>query len=156
MNDLLMILTSVETPSSGESPYVEWLNKILHYFANTVIFLLELVGIIVILIGACRAIHLIFKQVITKGKYNAKISLAHSLQLGLEFKMGAEIIKTVMVTEVSELLILGAIILLRAVLSFIIYWEIKCEQKEQLQELEICKIELATHKNNDSKNDEQV
>ena len=62
-------------------------------------------------------------------KYNIKISLGNSLALGLEFKMGAEIIKTVIVRSLDELLILAFIIILRAILAVLIHWEIKTEKK---------------------------
>ena len=45
--------------------------------------------------------------------------------LSLEFKMAAEILKTVLVRDLKELLVLGAVILLRALLSFLIHFEMK-------------------------------
>ena len=44
--------------------------------------------------------------------------------------MGAEILKTVVVREMTELIILGVVIVLRAILAFLIHWEIKNEKKE--------------------------
>ena len=44
--------------------------------------------------------------------------------------MGGELLRTVIVREWSELLILGAVILLRAALTFLIQWEIRNEKKE--------------------------
>ena len=41
--------------------------------------------------------------------------------------MGAEILKTVIVRSLDEMYILAAIILLRAILAFVIHWEIKAE-----------------------------
>ena len=45
--------------------------------------------------------------------------------------MGGEVLRTVVVREWSELLILGAIILLRGLLTFLIHWEIKNEQNAE-------------------------
>ena len=39
--------------------------------------------------------------------------------------MAAEILKTVLVHELNELMVLGAVILLRALLSFLIHFEMK-------------------------------
>ena len=39
--------------------------------------------------------------------------------------MAAEILKTVLVREMNELMVLGAVILLRALLSFLIHFEMK-------------------------------
>ena len=69
-----------------------------------------------------------------------KITLAQALSLGLEFKMGAEIINTVVIREASELIILGAIILLRAILAIIIHWEIKTERKDEMENVEVSKV----------------
>ena len=52
--------------------------------------------------------------------------------------MGGELLRTVIVREWNELLILGAIILLRAALAFLIQWEIKIERKNgALTDLEL-------------------
>jgi uncharacterized membrane protein len=62
---------------------------------------------------------------ITRKEMDVKFELANGLATGLEFKMAAEILKTVLVRDLNELLILGAIILLRALLSFMIHIEMK-------------------------------
>ena len=50
--------------------------------------------------------------------------------MGLEFKMAAEILKTVLVQSMEELYMLGAVILLRALLSLLIHYEIKHPKKK--------------------------
>ena len=45
---------------------------------------------------------------------------------------GGELLRTVSVREWNELLILGAVILLRAALTFLIHWEIGLETKKVL------------------------
>jgi len=66
-----------------------------------------------------------------------RLKLAKGMAMGLEFKLGSEILRTVVVREFSEILIVGAIILLRAALTFLIHWEIKTEEAatgEQIRE----------------------
>ena len=116
--------------------FLEKAEEILGFIANISIILLEVIGITIIIVGAIRVIVLMYlnnknKNIPTAKHYNIKINLANALALGLEFKMGAEIIKTVIVREVSELLILGAIIVLRAVLALLIHWEIKVSLKDE-------------------------
>ena len=48
--------------------------------------------------------------------------------MGLEFKLGSEILRTVIVRDLSEIAIVGCIIVLRAALTFLIHWEIKEEE----------------------------
>ncbi len=113
--------------------FVDSFSKIVNYVAEMVIYTLDIIGILIILIGAIKSIYLVFLDLIKKKHHNVKISLANSLALGLEFKMGAEIIKTVIVRDLQELLILGIIILLRAVLAVMIHWEIKVERKDEAE-----------------------
>ena len=56
---------------------------------------------------------------------NIKFELANGLALSLEFKMAAEILKTVLVRDLNELVVLGAVIVLRALLSLLIHVEMK-------------------------------
>ena len=51
------------------------------------------------------------------------------MALGLEFKLGSEILRTVVVRELSEVALVAAIIVLRAALTFLIHWEIKVEKE---------------------------
>ena len=57
-----------------------------------------------------------------------RLTLAKGIALALEFKLGGEVLRTVIVRDWSELAILGAIILLRGTLTFLIHWEIKTEE----------------------------
>ena len=99
--------------------------------AHIVTYTLEIIGIVVIAIGAFSSIIKQCINSIKKRESNIKIDLGNWLALGLEFKMGAEIIKTVVARDLQELAILGVIIGLRAVLALLIHWEIKTEMKEQ-------------------------
>ena len=65
-----------------------------------------------------------------RDRKNIRLDLAQGIALALEFKMGGEVLRTVVVREWSELGILGAIIVLRAMLTFLIHWEIKNEKKD--------------------------
>ena len=58
-----------------------------------------------------------------------RLELAQGIALALEFKLGGEVLRTVVVRDWAELGILGAIIALRAALTFLIHWEIKNEKK---------------------------
>ena len=44
--------------------------------------------------------------------------------------MAAEILRTVLVQSMDELYMLGAVILIRALLSLLIHWEIKPHEKK--------------------------
>ena len=63
--------------------------------------------------------------------FHVVVDLGKALSLALEFKMGAEIIKTVIIHNLEELAILGIVIIIRALLAFIIHWEIRLEEKAE-------------------------
>ncbi|MGX8852793.1 DUF1622 domain-containing protein [Amedibacillus sp. YH-ame10] len=94
-----------------------------------IISILEIIGVIVILIGSTKAFYHYVIASIKDDEHPIRIELANALALGLEFKMGAEILKTVLVRNISEIYVLGAIILLRALLSLMIHFEIKAEKE---------------------------
>lgn len=119
-----MFLFTVEGFLHGYEYFIE-------NIAHIVTYTLEMIGIVVIAVGAFRSIIKQCINYIKKKDSNIKIDLGNWLALGLEFKMGAEIIKTVVARDLNELAILGVIIGLRAVLALLIHWEIKTEMKEQ-------------------------
>ncbi len=91
---------------------------------NYLILAVELVGIVVLIYAIVSAVIGLIKR-----REHTRLKLAEGIALALEFKMGGELLRTVIVREWNELLILGAIILLRAALTFLIQWEIKIERK---------------------------
>ena len=91
---------------------------------NYLILFVELIGIGILLYAVISAVIGLIKR-----QPHTRLKLAEGIALSLEFKMGGELLRTVVVREWKELLILGAIILMRAALTFLIQWEIKIERK---------------------------
>lgn len=87
------------------------------------ILIFEFAGVTVLLAAAVKSIICCFKQ-----DAHVRLVLAQGIALALEFKLGSEVLRTAIVREWSELLILGAVILLRGALTFLIHWEIKNEE----------------------------
>ena len=90
-----------------------------------IISVCELIGIFVVTVSAAVAFWAYLKGLITRKRTNFKFELAQGLASGLEFKMAAEILKTVLIHNLDELVILGAVILLRALMSLLIHLEMK-------------------------------
>ncbi len=105
------------------------IEHIVEVIASITIHILELMWIVIIIIGAIKAFYTFILNMITKRNIPVKVELAKSLTLALEFKLGAEILKTVIVRSLDEMYILAAIILLRAILAFVIHWELKSEME---------------------------
>ena len=109
--------------------------NVLHLVAELTIVTLELIGILIILIGAYKSIIRLFLNLRhTPHKTNIVISLGKALALALEFKMGAEIVKTVIVRDLKELGILAVVVVIRAALALLIHWEMKNERKAEAEE----------------------
>lgn len=101
------------------------MGKLLNLLLPEIIHILELIGVIVIF-GSSLKTFFLYLLSFFKGKtYPVKQELAFSLALALEYKMGAEILKTVLIRDMQEIWILGAIIILRALLSLLIHFELK-------------------------------
>ncbi len=113
------------------SNFIDAYENILHYIAELVVYTLELVGILIVIIGSVKALVMLFSKFRNKTPSNVVISLGKTLSLALEFKMGAEIINTVIVRDLKELGILAIVVLIRALLAVLIHWEIKMEQHDE-------------------------
>ena len=113
------------------SVFLEQYEDALHYFAVLIACTLELVGILVIMVGAFKALLHLIRRIRLPKNFNVFIDLGRTMALGLEFKMGSEIIRTVVIRDFEELAILGSVILICALLSFIVHWEIKVEKQSE-------------------------
>ncbi|MBQ7011037.1 MAG: DUF1622 domain-containing protein [Clostridia bacterium] len=103
---------------------------VLHYIAKFSIHSLELVGILIIIVGSAKTFYLTIKRIRKKQPVSIVIELGKSLSLALEFKMGAEIINTVIIRDLNELAILAVVIVIRALMALLIHWEIVMEKKK--------------------------
>lgn len=110
------------------------LELIMEKLIHIIIPICELMGISIVAISTFRGFRSYLASLFTKEKVDVKFQLANGLALSLEFKMAAEILKTVIIRELSELIVLGAVIILRALLSLLIHFEMKQDEKEQKAE----------------------
>ncbi|MCI5649459.1 MAG: DUF1622 domain-containing protein [Fusicatenibacter sp.] len=104
---------------------MELLQSILNIFAEYAILLFEYVGVGIIAIAGIKGL----VNYVTR-KPETRLELAKGLAMGLEFKLGSEILRTVVVREMTEILFVAGIIVLRAVLTVLIHWEIKNEETQ--------------------------
>ncbi len=110
---------------------LEHIENLFHIFVQYGILFLELAGVVVLLFTAGKSLYTLLR----KKNHHIQLDLARGIALALEFKLGGEVLRTVIVREQTELLILGAIILLRGALTFLIHWEIKNEESHLLKEI---------------------
>ena len=120
------------------------LHHIIEAVLPVIISILEIIGIFIVV---CTAVHEFWEYIqntFMKKNLDIQTNLAEGLATALEFKLAAEILKTVLIQSMEELYILGAVILLRALMSVLIHFEMngigrgkKEEQKsESLEQLD--------------------
>ena len=100
-------------------------NTLVHNLAGIGIALAELCGIMVLLITVAQGVVRYFRR-----DPHIRLELAKGIALALEFKLGGEVLRTVQARDWNEIGILGAIIVLRAMLTLLLHWEIKVEEKK--------------------------
>ena len=104
---------------------MDWLDFALEHIVEVAILIFEFIGVGIIIFSGICGFFLYLKR-----SPATKLTLAKGLAMGLEFKLGSEILRTVVVREWKEIATVAGIIALRAALTFLIHWEIKEEEKE--------------------------
>lgn len=95
----------------------------LEHVVELAILIFECIGVGIIIFSGIRGFYLYIRR-----SPETKLTLAKGLAMGLEFKLGSEILRTVIVREWIEIATVAGIIALRAALTFLIHWEIKEEE----------------------------
>ena len=90
------------------------------------ILFVEFVGVLVVVGAIVKGII----DAIRKDEH-MRLNLVEGIALAMSFKIGGELLRTVVVRNWDEILLLGAVILLRAALTFYIQWEIRIEKKKK-------------------------
>ena len=62
-------------------------------------------------------------------KSDVRTTISQGILLALAFKMGGEVLRTVIITEPKEMFTIFGIIILRGLVAALIYWEITKEAK---------------------------
>ena len=82
------------------------------------ILILEAIGVVIVLKTAVTSF---VNYLLKRGQ--PSVELAEGISLALNFEMGGEVLRTLIVREKEELIILAAIILCRAALTALLRWE---------------------------------
>lgn len=124
------------------------LDYILNVLVPIFIHIMEVIGVFIILFSALKSFMQYARRYFDFTNDNIKIEFAKGLALALEFKLGAEILKTLTIRTLDEMLILASIVLLRVVLTFVIHWEIESDTKRHhdfIRSKEMTKENLKNH-----------
>ncbi len=107
------------------------LEEFIHLVLPTIIAVIELIGIFVVAVSAVQGFYFYLRGLFGHNDRNIKLDLANGMATGLEFKVASEILKTVLVRDLNELLVLGSVIVLRALLALLIHFEMKTSKEHE-------------------------
>ena len=118
------------------------LEEVLRYYVNIITLVIDISAGIIIGISAIFAIVSFFKilgksiKEQTQEKETIRLRLARGMLLALDFEVGSDILKTILVPSITELSILGVVVGIRIVLSWSLSKEIGRHRGDLAQEVE--------------------
>lgn len=107
---------------------MEFIHELLVHIVDISVLLFEFIGIIVILLATLKAVLGYIRH-----DTEMKIGLMEGMTTGLAFMIGSEIMRTITAHDFTEMLQIGAVILLRASITILLNWEIRNEEKHNLE-----------------------
>ena len=90
---------------------------------------LELFGVAILIFNGVKA----FIYYIDKNP-GTSVNLGEGIAMGLEFLLAGEVLNTVNASQLSDLYLLGGLVLLRGLMTLEIHWELKHEKEEMKKE----------------------
>ena len=102
---------------------------ILEYSIPYITTFLECIGVFIITLASLKTFVNFIKSKFNFTDDSLKLEFGKALSLSLEFKLAAEILKTVIVRTLDEFIILAAVVVLRAIIVFVIHWEMTVSLK---------------------------
>lgn len=115
------------------------MEELLVLLENNFTILVEYLILFVEIVGVLVVVGAIIKGIIDaiRKDEHMRLNLVEGIALAMSFKIGGELLRTVIVRNWDEILLLGAVILLRAALTFYIQWEIRIEKKKKEERMKL-------------------
>ncbi|WP_273234831.1 DUF1622 domain-containing protein [Ileibacterium valens] len=114
----------IPLPLLLEEDYMSNTTRIVHLFVMDVaklsMYILELLSVIIIVYSTFRAFYKLFKH-----QSYARVYLLHGQSVGLTFKLGAEILRTVVARNINDIWEVALLIVIKAAMVLLIEWELK-------------------------------
>lgn len=93
---------------------------------NYFILILEVVGVVILLVYAVKALIAVFKST-----HKCKHLLAEGITTALSFLLGGEVLKTIIAPDWKDIGMTCAILLMRAAVTVLLHWEHQHESPEE-------------------------
>lgn len=103
--------------------------NIIETLVNYVAYAMEIIGIIIIIISGIKALYIFIKDGFKFNNMHVSLTIAEGLSMSLGFLLAAEIVLSIMIKTVPNLIVLVGIAALRVGLTFVLHWEITQYEK---------------------------
>lgn len=104
------------------------LEELFNKYLPILIHLFELMGILILTVGVFTAFYHYIQKRFFKKNVNIKYEFADVMTTTLDFKLAAEILKTVIIKNIDELIILASVFIIRIIMTFVLEKEMKIEE----------------------------
>lgn len=104
------------------------LEELFNKYLPILIHLFELMGILILTVGVFTAFYYYIQKRFFKRNVNIKYEFADVMTTTLDFKLAAEILKTVIIKNIDELIILASVFIIRIIMTFVLEKEMKIEE----------------------------
>lgn len=105
------------------------MDNILELLVNYVAYAMEIIGILIIIISGIKALYIFAKDGFKFNNIKVSLTIAEGLSMSLGFLLAAEIVLSIMIRTVPNLIVLVGIAALRVGLTFVLHWEVTQYEK---------------------------
>ena len=107
------------------------MEELFNKYLPILIHLFELMGILILTLGVFTDFYHYIKKRFFKKDINIKYEFADVMITTLDFKLAAEILKTVTIKSMDELVILASVFIIRIIMTFVLEKEMKIEESKK-------------------------
>lgn len=107
------------------------MEELFNKYLPILIHLFELMGILILTLGVFTAFYHYIQKRFFKKDVNIKYEFADVMITTLDFKLAAEILKTVTIKSMDELVILASVFIIKIIMTFVLEKEMKIEKKKE-------------------------
>ena len=105
------------------------MEELFNKYLPVLIHLFELMGIFILIVGAFTAFYHYILNTFFNKNLDIKYDFADVMVTTLDFKLAAEILKTVIIKSFDELIILASVFIIRITMTFVLQKEMESEKK---------------------------
>lgn len=113
------------------SEVIHYFHTILYTIIEIAILAFEVIGLAVVIVAGIKGLISYLQR-----QPETKLILGEGFSTALSFLLGGELLRTVIVQNLSEIAIVAGIIVLRVALTILLHWEMGNEKKEHKKEKE--------------------